>query len=191
MPLIADPGFELSRAAVAAGVPLTCAPGPSAALTALALGGLPTDAFHFAGFLPAAGGARRTALEGLQGVTGTLVLYESPKRLNALLTDARAILGPARRAAVCRELTKKFEEVRRGTLDTLAQHYADAPPKGEIVVLIDRRDSDSVNHVDIDQALREALQSMSMRDAADAVSRAHGLSRRKVYQAALALDKEG
>lgn len=189
MPLIADPGFELARAAIAAGCPVTCAPGPSAVLTALALGGLPTDAFHFAGFLPNAKGARRTALEGLSGVQATLVLYESPKRLGAMLRDAAEVLGGERRAAVCRELTKRFEEVRRESLAGLAEDYAKETPKGEVVVLIDRGTSPSLNEEDIDRALSEALAEHSMRDAVDLVAQAHDLPRRQVYQAALALTK--
>jgi 16S rRNA (cytidine1402-2'-O)-methyltransferase len=192
MPLIADPGFELARAAVLAGVPMTCAPGPSAVLTALALGGLPTDAFHFAGFLPNAKAARLTALEGLRDIRATLVFYESPKRVGAMLRDAQTALGGQRTAAVCRELTKKFEEIRRGTLEGLASFYATTTPKGEIVVLVDRGDLYSVNSDDIKVALKVALKDLSMRDAVDLVAKAHGLPRRQVYQAALELssDKE-
>lgn len=190
MPLIADPGFELARAAAGTGVPITCAPGPSAALTALALGGLPTDAFFFAGFLPNTKAARIAALEKLREVPGTLIFYESPKRLGAMLQDAAQALGLARQAAVCRELTKKFEEVRRGSLDELAESYAGAAPKGEVVVLIDRGQLETVNQDDLDTALKKALTDMSMRDAVDAISQAHALPRRKVYQAALALQKE-
>ncbi|MEX0368028.1 MAG: 16S rRNA (cytidine(1402)-2'-O)-methyltransferase, partial [Ruegeria sp.] len=121
MPLIADPGFELGRAARDAGVPVTCAPGPSAVLTALVIGGLPTDAFHFGGFLPAARTARRTALQSMAAIPATLVLYESPKRVAALLRDAADVLGEDRPARMCRELTKRFEEVRSGTLGSLAR----------------------------------------------------------------------
>ncbi|MDF3414564.1 16S rRNA (cytidine(1402)-2'-O)-methyltransferase [Sulfitobacter sp. M57] len=191
MPLIADPGFELSRLAVAEGINPTCAPGPSAVLTALALGGLPTDAFFFAGFLPNTTSARATALEKLKDVAGTLVFYESPKRLGAMLRDAASVLGDDRSAAVCRELTKKFEEVRRGSLKELSQIYEKLSPKGEIVVLVDRGHSETVKNVDIETSLRAALKEMSVRDAADMVSQAHDLPRRKVYQIALSLDNEG
>ena len=191
MPLIADPGFELARAAVADGHPVTCAPGPSAVLTALALGGLPTDAFHFAGFLPNTKAARQAALEKLAGIEATLVFYESPKRLAAMLADAAAVLGGERQAAVCRELTKKFEEVVRAPLTSLRENFARETPKGEIVVLVDRGRSESVNPAEIEQDLRQALSKMSMRDAADLVAKAHGLPRRQVYQRALALDREG
>ncbi|UWR33199.1 16S rRNA (cytidine(1402)-2'-O)-methyltransferase [Sulfitobacter sp. W027] len=189
MPLIADPGFELSRAAAEAGVMLTCAPGPSAVLTALALGGLPTDAFFFAGFLPNSKSARIAALEKLRDVPGTLVCYESPKRLGAMLRDAATALGAGRKAAMCRELTKKFEEIQRDTLENLAEIYQAQAPKGEVVVLIDRGRSDSVNQLDLETDLQRALKELSMRDAVDLVAQAHGLPRRQVYQAALALGK--
>ena len=159
-------------------------------LTSLALGGLPTDAFFFAGFLPNAKSARRTALENLATIPGTLVFYESPKRLGAMLGDAAEVLGPSREATMCRELTKKFEEVRKGTLQELADHYATLTPKGEVVVLVDRGRKAAVNENDITDALQSSLRDMSMRDAVDMVAQAHGLPRRKVYQAALALGKD-
>ena len=190
MPLIADPGFELARAAVAADLPVTAAPGPSAVVTALALAGLPTDAFFFAGFLPNAQAARVAALERLRDIPGTLAFYESPNRLGAMLRDAAQVLGAERPAAVCRELTKKFEEVRRDSLGALAEVYAGEKPKGEIVVLVDRGRQEVVNQRDLDSDLRAALESHSMRDAVDLVSKAHDVPRRKVYQAALALEKE-
>lgn len=187
MPLIADPGFELARAGAEADIMMTTAPGPSAVLTALALGGLPTDAFFFAGFLPNSKSARLSALQKLREIPGTLAFYESPKRLGAMLRDAAQALGGDRQAAVCRELTKKFEEVRRGTLEDLAENYAKASPKGEIVVLIDRGRLEVVKQSDVDEDLRRALKEMSVRDAADMVAQAHDLPRRKIYQAALAL----
>lgn len=190
MPLIADPGFELARAAVEAELNVTCAPGPSAVLTALALGGLPTDAFFFAGFLPSAKTARRAGLEALRDIPGTLVFYESPKRLGAMLLDAAETLGQERSASMCRELTKKFEEIRRGTLSELAEHYAENPVKGEVVVLVDRGRSQIVSDFDLDVELEKALGSMSIRDAVDLISKAHALPRRQVYQAALALTKD-
>jgi len=189
MPLIADPGFELSRAVGEAGLMLTCAPGPSAVLTALALGGLPTDAFFFAGFLPNATSARHTALQKLKDVQGTLVFYESPKRLGAMLKDAASALGPERAGAVCRELTKKFEEVKRGSLQELHDFYREKGPKGEVVVLIDRGRLQSVSETDLTSDLSTALLTNSMRDAVDMVAQAHNLPRRKVYQAALELGK--
>ena len=189
MPLIADPGFDLGRVASDAGYTVTVAPGASAVLTALALAGLPTDAFFFAGFLPNAKGARRTGLETVRDVPGTLVFYESPKRVAAMLSDAAIVLGADREAAVCRELTKKFEEVRRGTLGRLAEDLSATTLKGEIVVVVDRKRSESVSEVELEQALRRALIDMSVKDAADLVSQAHGLPRRQVYQLALKLGK--
>ncbi|WP_299152174.1 16S rRNA (cytidine(1402)-2'-O)-methyltransferase [uncultured Tateyamaria sp.] len=185
MPLIADPGFELGRAARAADVAVTCAPGPSAVLTALVVGGLPTDAFHFGGFLPNARGARQTALRALVGVQATLVLYESPKRVGALLRDASEVLGSDRPAVVCRELTKKFEEKRHGTLGELAEIYDGLSVKGEVVVLIGRREVEEIKETDIESALESALQDMSVKDAAAFVADTFGLSKRKIYQQAL------
>jgi len=190
MPLIADPGFELARAARSAGVPVTCAPGPSAVLTALAIGGLPTDAFHFAGFLPATTSARRKALTDLARLEATLVLYESPKRVGALLADAVSSLGPDRAATVCRELTKKFEETRHGALQELADTYATETVKGEVVVLIGRNTRTAVSDLDIDSALRSALQDMRTKDAAAFVSETLDVPRRQVYQRALQLAQD-
>jgi 16S rRNA (cytidine1402-2'-O)-methyltransferase len=191
MPLIADPGFELSRAVVAAGLPVTVAPGPSAVLTALGVAGLPTDAFFFAGFLPNAKSARSGALEALRETQATLVFYESPRRLGAMLQDAAETLGAERQAAVCRELTKKFEEVKRGTLADLAAAYAGPAPKGEVVVLVDRGRLETISEFDLEKELLRVLEGHSMRDAVDLVSQANGLPRRKVYQAALALQAKG
>jgi 16S rRNA (cytidine1402-2'-O)-methyltransferase len=189
MPLIADPGFDLSRDASEAGYLVTVAPGPSAVLTALALAGLPTDAFFFAGFLPNAKGARRSGLEALREVPGTLVFYESPKRAAAMLADAAEVLGVERKVAICRELTKKFEEVRRGTLSDMALELAQVTLKGEVVVAVDRGRLASVSEAEIEQDLKKALSEMSVRDAADLVSQAHDLPRRQVYQLALKLGK--
>ncbi|UWR07561.1 16S rRNA (cytidine(1402)-2'-O)-methyltransferase [Ruegeria sp. B32] len=189
MPLIADPGYDLGKKAAEAGFSVTCAPGASAVVTALTLAGLPTDAFFFAGFLPNASGARRTRIEALRDVPGTLVFYESPKRLGACLSDLAQVLGGERQAAVCRELTKKFEEVRRGSLAELSEQYRDATVKGEIVLLVDRAHSQAVNDADVEGALRQALETHSVRDAADLVSRMYDLPRRPIYQKALQLGK--
>lgn len=190
-PLIADPGYHLSRAAAEAGYLVTSAPGPSAIVTALTLAGLPTDAFFFAGFLPNAKRARQTALEALREVPGTLVFYESPKRVAHMLTDAAAVLGGARQAAVARELTKKFEEVMRGSLDELKEQVASRQLKGEIVVLVDRNRAEAVDEGDIETALQEALATLSVRDASEAVARAFGVNKRKIYQLALKLQNAG
>ncbi|WP_171239863.1 16S rRNA (cytidine(1402)-2'-O)-methyltransferase [Ruegeria sp. HKCCA5491] len=189
MPLIADPGYDLGNQAAEAGHMVTCAPGPSAALMALTLAGLPTDAFFFAGFLPNASGARRTRIEALRDVPGTLVFYESPKRVAASLADLAHVLGGDRQAAMCRELTKKFEEVRRGTLGTLATEIAGQTVKGEIVLLVDRGHSETVNESDVEEALKRALETHSVRDAADLVSEMYKLPRRPIYQKALKLGK--
>ena len=190
MPLIADPGYDLGRQAVEAGHSVTCAPGPSAALMALTLAGLPTDAFFFAGFLPNASGARRSRIEALRDIPGTLVFYESPKRVAASLSDLAEGLGPDRQAALCRELTKKFEEVRRGTLGDLAEAYRGETVKGEVVLLVDRGHSQNVKDSDVEEALKRALETHSVRDAADLVSQMFKLPRRPLYQKALKLGKE-
>lgn len=190
MPLIADPGFDLARAATAAGQPVTCAPGPSALPTALTLAGLPTDAFFFAGFLPPASAARKARLEELAQVPGTLVFYESPQRVAASLADMAEVLGAERPAALCRELTKKFEEVRRAPLGELAADLAEAPVKGEIVLVVDRGRSGNVREIDVEADLIEAMKANRLRDAADLVARMHGLPRRQVYQMALKLGKD-
>lgn len=188
-PLIADPGYHLAREAQEAGHAVTSAPGPSAIITALTLAGLPTDAFFFAGFLPNAKGARRTALEALKEVPGTLVFYESPKRTGEMIRDAARILGAGRQAVICRELTKKFEEVRRGTLEELGAQI-DGALRGEVVVLIDRPGKSEVDEGDLEASLRQALGHMSVRDAADSVAKAFGVNKRKIYQMALKLSAE-
>ena len=156
-PMISDPGYALARAALAAGHRLISAPGPSAAITALTVSGLPADRFFFAGFLPQSPARRKTALRELAAVPGTLVLYESPKRVAAMLRDAATVLGAARPAALCRELTKKFEEVLRDTLGNLAENTARRALKGEVVVLIGRGNSEKIREIVIDQALLDAL----------------------------------
>lgn len=188
-PMVADPGFDLARAARLEGHAVVSAPGPSAVVTALTLGGLPTDKFFFNGFLPNSSGQRKTALGALKDVPGTLVFYESPKRIAKMLRDAAEVLGPTREAAVCRELTKKFEEVIRAPLAELAQICGETPLKGEIVVLIDRPHSQSVSEEDLTSLVKAALLDGSVRDAADKVAQDTGLPRRQVYQLALKLDR--
>lgn len=188
-PLVSDPGFGLARAAAEAGHKITSAPGASAVLAALTIAGLPTDAFFFAGFLPNTQTARQKRLAELKDVPGTLVFYESPKRLGAMLRDAATALGGDRQAAMCRELTKRFESIRRDTLGALAAEFADTSVKGEVVVLVDRGCSEKLKSSDIILDLSRAMQEMSVKDAADLVSKAHGLPRRKVYQLALKLGK--
>jgi 16S rRNA (cytidine1402-2'-O)-methyltransferase len=187
MPLISDPGFELVRAAHEAAIKVTAAPGPTALTTALALAGLPTDKFLFAGFLPATQSARKAALQALKDVPATLVFYESPKRLAKMLADAADVLGPDRQARICRELTKKFEETRPGTLSALADELKSATVKGEIVVLVDRASDTALTAEDVKDALNTALKTMSVKDAAAFVAQATGMARKDVYRMALDL----
>ena len=188
-PLISDPGFELARAVAAAGLPMTAAPGPCAAICALTLSGLPSDRFLFAGFPPAAQGARRTFLADLAGVQATLIFYESPKRLRSLLADMVVALGAERQAVICRELTKRFEEVSRGSIMELAAAFADRDVKGELVVLVDRALPQAAGAETVEAALEQALTSMSVKDAASFVSQTLGVSRKIVYRIALDLDR--
>ncbi|WGH80028.1 16S rRNA (cytidine(1402)-2'-O)-methyltransferase [Jannaschia ovalis] len=183
-PLVADPGFQLGVEARAEGLTVRAAPGASAVLAALCVAGLPTDRFLFAGFLPPKSAARRAALAELGAAPATLVLYESPKRLAALLRDAAEVLGP-REAAVCRELTKRFEEVRRGTLDALAAAYAAETPKGEIVVVIDRAAPATLDAAALEAALAAAMETESLKSAVKTVSETHGIARNLVYETAL------
>lgn len=184
-PLVSDPGFVLARAAVAEGLPVIAAPGASAVLAALCVAGLPSDRFLFAGFAPAAHSARLRFLEELRPVQATLILYESPKRLAALLADLSTTLGPDREAAICRELTKRFEDVRRGRLGDLAADYEGQSVKGEVVVLIDRAAQEAADSADWHAALDRALGTLSVKDAAAMVAEAYDLPRREVYQVAL------
>jgi 16S rRNA (cytidine1402-2'-O)-methyltransferase len=189
-PLVADPGYRLAAEAIAAGHPVTAVPGASAALAALAVAGLPSDRFLFAGFLPPRAAARRRALAELAAVPATLVLYESPRRLAGSLADMAAVLGAERPAAVCRELTKRFEETRRGPLASLAEAAALGPePRGEIVVLVAPPPAKPASGDALDTALRVALDGQSVRDATAAVAASLGLPRRQVYARALALGR--
>jgi len=185
-PLVSDPGFELGRAAIAAGLPVLTAPGPSAVLAALTVSGLPSDRFLFAGFLPSATGARQKALREVADIQATLIFYESPKRLAASLRDMVVVMGD-RQAVVCRELTKKFEETTRDTLPALADAFADRAVKGEIVVLIDRAIPEAATEDDVETALRAALEHATVKDAAAEVAARLNLPKRDVYQMALRL----
>jgi 16S rRNA (cytidine1402-2'-O)-methyltransferase len=189
-PLISDPGYRLVAAAAEAGIAVTAVPGASAALAALIVSGLPSDRYFFAGFLPNKSAARRRALAELAPVPASLTIYESARRLPAALADMAEVLGP-RPAAVARELTKLHEEVRRGTLSELAEHYRSAgPPKGEVVVVIGPPDPNAETGPDaetLDAQLRAALGHDSLRDAVAAVAEATGLPRKQVYARALEL----
>jgi len=189
-PLISDPGFKLVRDATAAGLAVTAAPGASAVLMALTVAGLPTDRFFFEGFLPSRSAARRTRIAELARIPATLVLYESGPRLADALSDLAEGLG-ARAAAVCRELTKLHEEVRRGTLETLARDYAaGAETRGEIAIVIAPPDAPAPSGVEeVDALLRAALARVSLKDAVAEVAAATGEQRRAVYSRALELTK--
>lgn len=188
-PLVSDPGFDLVRLALAEDLPVHAAPGPSALLAALTVAGLPTDRFHFAGFLPAKAGARKAALADLATIPATVVLYESPHRIHACLDDLVATFGPSRRAALCRELTKRHEEVLRGTLSALVDGVTGREVKGEIVLVLDRAPERIASDEDLDTALRAALATASVKEAAATVAERLGLPRRQVYQRALDLER--
>jgi 16S rRNA (cytidine1402-2'-O)-methyltransferase len=193
-PLISDPGFKLVEAALAKGIRVTGLPGPSSVLAALTIAGLPTDRFFFEGFLPQKQAARRARLSQLATIPGTLVIFESPRRLAVMLSEAAAVLG-RRKAAVARELTKLFEEVRRGTLAELAHAYAqEAAPKGEVVVVIGGP-SDEAGLADamerLEERLAAALQGHSLKEAVGRVAADTGLPRREVYARALELTRRG
>lgn len=188
-PMIADPGYHLVREVQAAGFGVTSLPGPSAVITALTLGGLPTDTFTFAGFLPSSKAARRKALKGFEDAQGTLVFYESPKRIAAMLADAAEVLGGGREGRICRELTKKFEEVIAGTLEELVGKLSTRSLKGEIVVLVGKGAPAEVSVEAIGQALEGLLPDMSLRDAADKLAAETGMKRRDIYQIGLKLQQ--
>ncbi|PRY92972.1 16S rRNA (cytidine1402-2'-O)-methyltransferase [Hasllibacter halocynthiae] len=187
-PMIADPGLKLAREAVSAGIPVTAAPGPVAAVAALTLSGLPTDRFLFAGFPPPGAGARRRWLEGLAGAGATVILYESPRRVHRLLTEMRESFGDGRAAALAREVTKRFEEVIRGTLAEVAEATHGRELKGEVVVMAGPGGGGGAAE-DLPALLAEALEGASLRDAVDRVAAATGCKRREVYRLALEMER--
>ena len=188
-PLVADPGFVLGREAIAAEATVFSAPGPAAVIAALTVSGLPSDRFTFAGFPPHATGAKTRFLTDLAGAPGTLILYESPNRIAGTLALAAETLGGERPAVLARELTKKFEEVRRGTLATLQESCVEDPPRGEIVLLIGEG-TQTVSPEAIDAALTEAMVHQRLKEAARDVADRFGLSRRDLYQRGLELQKD-
>lgn len=183
-PLISDPGFKLVRDAAAAEHTVIAIPGASAVLTALPVSGLPTDAFFFAGFLPTREGARRTRIEELAGVPGSLVFFESPGRAGAALQDLADVLG-ARPAVLARELTKLHEDVVRGSLAELAARFADVEPKGEVVLVVGPPGEGTTSDADIEAQLEQALKHWSVRDATKAVADALKVPKARVYDIAL------
>jgi len=186
-PLISDPGFKLVRAAREAGHMVTAVPGPSAVMAALSSAGLPTDRFLFEGFLPAKSAARRNRIAELAAVPASLVLFEAGPRLGDTLADLAAVLD-SREAAVCRELTKLHEEIRRGDLASLAAHYqGDAEVRGEMVIVVAPPRAAAADAGETETLLRQALQAHSLKDAVAAVAQATGRPRREVYRQALAM----
>ena len=187
-PLVSDPGFKLVREAAAAGHAVVAVPGASATLAALTVSGLPTDAFFFAGFLPAKEGARKSRIKDLAAVPGTLVLFEAPTRTAATLADLADVLGD-RAGVVARELTKLHEDVRRAPLSELARTFEEDPPKGEIVILVAPPGETDVSDATIESQLAAAMETLSMRDAVRAVSDNLKIPKARVYDLALALKK--
>ena len=188
-PLISDPGYKLVRDARAAGHPVVTIPGPCAAIAALTLAGLPTDRFLFMGFLPAKQGAKAAAIAEVAAIRATLVFYESGPRLAATLSALAEGLGD-REAAVTREITKKFEEAVTGTLSMLAARYAEAPPKGEIVVGVGPPgEAPPASAEDADAALAEALTRLPASKAAGEVAKRLGLDRKALYARALEMKR--
>jgi 16S rRNA (cytidine1402-2'-O)-methyltransferase len=186
MPSVSDPGFRLVAACVAEDLPVTCLPGPSAVTTALALSGLPCDRFCFEGFAPRKPGERTKWLTALRAEPRTAVFFESPHRLASLLSDAAAVLGPDRPAAVCRELTKTYEEVKRGTLAELAAWAADGV-RGEITVVLSGAEPRAVSVADlVDEVAARVAAGERLKSAAAEVAEATGVSKKELYDAVLA-----
>jgi 16S rRNA (cytidine1402-2'-O)-methyltransferase len=188
-PLISDPGYRLVRQALEANLKVVPVPGPSSVVTALSAAGLPSDAFYFAGFLPQKEKARRDRLAEITAIPGTLIFFESPNRLPASLGDAAEMLGPERQATVCRELTKAYEEFRRGTLAELAEHYDSNPNvKGEIVVAVAPPEAKAAPQGEaLDDMLKVLAAQMPAAKAAAEAAHRTGLPRKELYQRLLEL----
>jgi len=189
-PLVADPGYALARSVIAAGLEVRAAPGASAVLAALAVAGLPTDRFAFIGFLSSQSGQRDREITDLRDLPMTLVIYESPHRVAETAARMADILGPDRPAAICRELTKKFEEVIRGPIGDLAERISAGQTRGEYVIVLVKGETEATDETDLRAALEDALRTMRVKDAANAVAGAFGVPRRDVYQMALELSKK-
>ena len=185
-PLISDPGYKLVREIVDKKLHVTSLPGPCAAVMALSMSALPSDQFVFHGFLPAKTKARCDVLKSLENLEMTLIFYESPHRLIESLSDVKEVLGN-RSAVIAREMTKEYEEARRGLLSELIEHYTSKPAKGEIVVLVEGYEASEMNEVQVDSLLTEALQSMSVKEAAASLVSRTGWSKKRLYDRALKL----
>jgi 16S rRNA (cytidine1402-2'-O)-methyltransferase len=189
-PLVSDPGYRLVERALAAGVKVVPIPGASAVLAALTVSGLPSDAFLFAGFLPAKTGQRRSRLEELRAAPATLIFFESPHRLADTLAEMVNVFGGERRAVMARELTKAFEEVRRGTLAELASQYAEATPKGEIVICVAPPQAAAAAVEDVDGLLRSLATEMPASKAASEAAKMTGLGKPELYRRLVELKAE-
>jgi len=189
-PLLSDPGYKLVHAATRSGVEVTAVPGPSAALAALTVSALPTNRFFFEGFLPAKSAGRRSRITSLKDIPATLVLFETAPRLGAALADLAAVLG-AREAAICRELTKMHEEVRRADLVALAREYATGEVRGEIVLVIaPPQRPEEISSEELDALIRDALNRLALKEAVVEIAAMTGAPRRTIYQRALKLTGE-
>ncbi len=191
-PLISDPGYKLVRDCYDNNIPVTVVPGANAVLSALQLSGLPSDAFYFAGFLPPKSGLRQTALKKLKEIEATLILYDTPNRLTEALSDIQTVLGN-RFVAVVREITKKFEEVRRGHVTELLTYYAEnGAPKGELVIVIDRAHAadKAWTESDIRTLIRETLETNTARDTVELVTDMTGLPKKHIYKQVLAIQHD-
>ncbi len=190
-PLISDPGYKLVRDCQAQNIPVTTVPGANAVLSALQLSGLPSNAFFFGGFLPPKSGARKQQLHTYKDIPATLIFYETANRLVDVITDMRDVFGN-REMAVVREITKKFEEVRRDTIDNLIAYYTDDEntPRGEIVLVIDKaRESETVSTDDLETLIRQTLENHTVRDTVDIVVGLTGQNKKVIYKQVLELTK--
>jgi 16S rRNA (cytidine1402-2'-O)-methyltransferase len=190
-PAISDPGYRLVRAALAEGIRVAALPGPSAAVAAISISGLPTDRFTFEGFLPQKASARRNALEALKRESRTMVLFEAARRLTATLGDMESVFGREREAVVVREITKTFEESVRGTVSELRTHFTAVEPRGEIVIVVAGASAPSTTGVSSPETHTLTVEELcdaglSLKDASIVIARLTGTSRREVYQQALA-----
>lgn len=188
-PLVADPGFSLARETISQGISITSAPGPSAVVAALSISGLPSDRFLFVGFPPSSQGARLRSFEEFSDLRATLGFYESPKRVHRTIEELRDTYGVNRPAAICRELTKRFEEVIRGTLGELADILAERTLKGEIVILVGYAEKAAPQLEDVEGEIIEALKTMRVKEAANEIATKYNLKKRDVYQLALQLNQ--